>query len=174
MVGPAAKRAAVAQLQAVMSLSERRACSIVGADRKMIRYRPLECVDVEKRAEPLLRPLLCGLPYAARRLGHARPGLPPVRALLIRTPLGPCPLLRRRWPGFVSTTSQLLAKSDFSGSCISYRSSPSRRGPSTQRGFRPFRRPACCLSAIQTASAPGDHFSIPAEWVGLHVEPPPN
>ncbi len=32
MVGPAAKRAAVAHLQAVMSLSERRACSIVGAD----------------------------------------------------------------------------------------------------------------------------------------------
>lgn len=39
MLGPAAKRAAVAQLQAVMSLSERRACSILGADRKMIRYR---------------------------------------------------------------------------------------------------------------------------------------
>ena len=38
MVGPAAKRAAVAHLQAVMSLSERQACSIVGADRKMIRY----------------------------------------------------------------------------------------------------------------------------------------
>ena len=38
MVGPAAKRAAVAHLQAVMSLSERRACSIVEADRKMIRY----------------------------------------------------------------------------------------------------------------------------------------
>ncbi len=39
MVGPAAKREAVAHLQAVMGLSERRACSIVGADRKMIRYR---------------------------------------------------------------------------------------------------------------------------------------
>jgi putative transposase len=37
MVGPAAKRAAVAHLQAVMSLSERRACSIVRADRKMMR-----------------------------------------------------------------------------------------------------------------------------------------
>lgn len=32
MVGPAAKRAAVAHLQAVTSLSERRACSIIGAD----------------------------------------------------------------------------------------------------------------------------------------------
>jgi hypothetical protein len=38
-LGPAAKRAAVAHLQAVMSLSERRACSIVEADRKMIRCR---------------------------------------------------------------------------------------------------------------------------------------
>jgi putative transposase len=37
MVGPVAKREAVAHLQAAMSLSERRACSIVGADRKMIR-----------------------------------------------------------------------------------------------------------------------------------------
>ncbi|MHB0773974.1 hypothetical protein ACYCVF_36560 [Bradyrhizobium sp. 1.29L] len=34
-----AKRAVVAHLQAIMSLSERRACSIVGADWKMIRYR---------------------------------------------------------------------------------------------------------------------------------------
>lgn len=33
MVGPAAKRAAVAHLQAVMSLSERRACSIVVSTR---------------------------------------------------------------------------------------------------------------------------------------------
>jgi len=58
----------------------------------------LERVDVdlvEKRGEPLLLPLPCGLPYAAQRLGHARPGLRPVRALLIRIPLGPCPLLRR-------------------------------------------------------------------------------
>jgi hypothetical protein len=37
MVGPAAKREAVAHLQAVMGLSERRACSFVGADRKMVR-----------------------------------------------------------------------------------------------------------------------------------------
>src|SRR5437879_13862450 len=35
MVGPVAKREAVAHLQAVMGLSERRACDIVGADRKM-------------------------------------------------------------------------------------------------------------------------------------------
>jgi hypothetical protein len=39
MVGPAVQRDAVAHLQAVMGLSERRACSLVGADRKMVRYR---------------------------------------------------------------------------------------------------------------------------------------
>jgi putative transposase len=36
MVGPAAKREAVAHLQAELGLSERRACLIVSADRKMI------------------------------------------------------------------------------------------------------------------------------------------
>jgi hypothetical protein len=39
MVGPAAKRAAVARLQDKMGLSERRACLIVSADRTTIRYR---------------------------------------------------------------------------------------------------------------------------------------
>jgi transposase-like protein len=38
MVGPAAKRDAVVHLRSAMGLSERRACTIVGADRKMIRY----------------------------------------------------------------------------------------------------------------------------------------
>src|SRR5580700_6743693 len=50
---------------------------------------------VEKRGEPLLLPLPCDLPYAVQRLGHAHPGLSPVRALLIRVPLGPCPWLHR-------------------------------------------------------------------------------
>jgi hypothetical protein len=48
---------------------------------------------VEKRGEPLLLPLPCSLPYAVQRLGHACPGLRPVRALLIRVPLSPCPWL---------------------------------------------------------------------------------
>src|SRR5499427_4433990 len=74
-----------------------------------------KCVDVEmveKRGEPLFLPVPCGLPYAAQRLGHALPALGPVRALLVRVSLGPCPLfkpgagswlhrLRRRRPGFV-------------------------------------------------------------------------
>ncbi len=39
MIGPAAKREVVTHLRAVIGLSERRACSIVDADRKMVRYR---------------------------------------------------------------------------------------------------------------------------------------
>src|SRR5215469_14214464 len=45
-----------------------------------------QCVDVEmveKRGEPLFLPVLCILPYAAQRLGHALPALGPVRALLV-------------------------------------------------------------------------------------------
>ena len=59
---------------------------------------------VEERGEPFLLPLPCGLPYAVQRLGHASPALCPVRALLVRVPLGPRPWLhrlRRRLPGFV-------------------------------------------------------------------------
>ena len=59
---------------------------------------------VEERGELLLLPLPCGLPYAGQRLGHANPALSPVRALLIRVPLGPRPWLHRlrsRSPGFV-------------------------------------------------------------------------
>lgn len=99
---------------------------------------------VEKRGEPLLLPLPCGLPYAVQRLGHARPGLRPVCALLISVPLGPFPLLRHlrcRWSGFVRRLPSYYAESDFSGSCIGgYGSSPSRRGPSAPRDFRPTRR----------------------------------
>jgi putative transposase len=45
VVGPAAKREAVAHLQAVLDLSERRACLIAGADRKMVRYRSRRPAD---------------------------------------------------------------------------------------------------------------------------------
>lgn len=54
MLGPAAKREAVAHLQAVMGLSERRACSFVGADRKMIRYQSRRPPETELRGR--LRP----------------------------------------------------------------------------------------------------------------------
>jgi transposase InsO family protein len=66
MVGPAAKRAAVAHLQAVMSLSERRACSIIGADRKMIRYRS------SRPRDAALRGRLRDLANARRRFGYRR------------------------------------------------------------------------------------------------------
>ncbi|UVO33664.1 IS3 family transposase [Bradyrhizobium arachidis] len=66
MVGPAAKRAAVAHLQAVMSLSERRACSIVGADRKMVRYRSSRPPDAA------LRGRLHDLANERRRFGYRR------------------------------------------------------------------------------------------------------
>jgi len=49
MVGPAAKREAVAHLRARLGLSERRACRIVGADRKMVRYRSRRPDDAELR-----------------------------------------------------------------------------------------------------------------------------
>jgi len=45
MVGPAAKREAVAHLKVALGLSQRRACTIVSADRTMIRYRSRRPVD---------------------------------------------------------------------------------------------------------------------------------
>jgi len=66
MVGPAARREAVAHLQAAMGLSERRACSIVGADRKMVRYRS------RRPAEAALRGRLRELANERRRFGYRR------------------------------------------------------------------------------------------------------
>jgi len=66
MVGPAVQRDAVAHLQAVMGLSERRACSIVGADRKMVRYRSCRPSDAELRAR------LRDLANERRRFGYRR------------------------------------------------------------------------------------------------------
>jgi putative transposase len=66
MVGPAAKRAAVVHLQDTMGLSERRACSIVSADRTMIRYRSSRPPDTE------LRGRLRELANERRRFGYRR------------------------------------------------------------------------------------------------------
>jgi putative transposase len=66
MVGPAAKREGVAHLRAAMGLSERRACQIVAADRKMIRYR------TRRPAETQLRERLRDLANARRRFGYRR------------------------------------------------------------------------------------------------------
>src|ERR1700744_3856879 len=66
MVRPAAKREAVAHLQAELGLSERRACKLVDADRKMIRYRSCRPPDTE------LRDQLRELANARRRFGYRR------------------------------------------------------------------------------------------------------
>lgn len=66
MVGPAAKREAVAHLQAVMGLSERRACRIVSADRKMVRYKSCRPPDLALRMQ------LRELANERRRFGYRR------------------------------------------------------------------------------------------------------
>jgi thioredoxin-like negative regulator of GroEL len=66
MVGPAVKRDAVAYLQATMGLSERRACTIVGADRTMVRHQSCRPADTE------LRTRLRELANERRRFGYRR------------------------------------------------------------------------------------------------------
>jgi putative transposase len=66
MVGPAAKREAVAHLRGVLEMSERRACSLVAADRKMIRYRSRRPPETELRAR------LHALANQRRRFGYRR------------------------------------------------------------------------------------------------------
>ena len=66
MVGPVAKREAVAHLRAVMDLSERRACQIVGADRKMVRYQSRRPPETELRGK------LRDLANERRRFGYRR------------------------------------------------------------------------------------------------------
>ena len=66
MVGPAAQRAAVVHLQASFGLSERRACSLIGADRSTIRYRSCRPGDAA------LRGRLRELARERRRFGYRR------------------------------------------------------------------------------------------------------
>jgi hypothetical protein len=65
MVRPAAKREAVAHLRNVLQMSERRACTLVAADRKMVRYRSRRPPDIE------LRTRLRDLANQRRRFGSA-------------------------------------------------------------------------------------------------------
>ncbi|MGH0241815.1 IS3 family transposase [Sinorhizobium meliloti] len=64
MVGPAAKREAVTHLKVTMGLSERRACQIISADRKTVRYR--------SSRPPELRTKLRDLANERRRFGYRR------------------------------------------------------------------------------------------------------
>jgi len=66
MVTPAARREAVAHLRTALEMSERRACTILGASRMTVRYRSLRPPDVE------LRERLKALAHERRRFGYRR------------------------------------------------------------------------------------------------------
>ncbi len=66
MVGPAAKREAVAHLRNRFEMSERRACAMIAADRAMIRYRSIRPDDRALRAR------LRSLAQKRRRFGCRR------------------------------------------------------------------------------------------------------
>lgn len=66
MVTPGVKREAVAHLRSLLGLSERRACRIAGADRKMVRYQAQRAPDTE------LRDRLRELANERRRFGYRR------------------------------------------------------------------------------------------------------
>ena len=66
MVTPAVKREAVAHLKTHLGLSERRACQIAGADRKMVRYQSQRAPDTA------LRGRLRDLANERRRFGYRR------------------------------------------------------------------------------------------------------
>ncbi|GHE05139.1 hypothetical protein GCM10008024_34880 [Allgaiera indica] len=63
---PAVKREAVAHLRAQFRLSERRACRIAGADRKMVRYQ------TQRAPDTALRGRLRELANERRRFGYRR------------------------------------------------------------------------------------------------------
>ncbi|MEQ5872635.1 IS3 family transposase [Sagittula sp. NFXS13] len=66
VVTPAVKREAVAHLKALLGLSERRACRIAGAERKMVRYQ------AQRAPDTVLRRRLRELANERRRFGYRR------------------------------------------------------------------------------------------------------
>jgi putative transposase len=66
MVTPAAQREAVAHLRTVHGMSERRACTVIAADRKTIRYRSRRPDDAA------LRVRIRELAAERRRFGYRR------------------------------------------------------------------------------------------------------
>ena len=66
MVGSGAKREAVTHLRSVLEMSERRACTLIAADRTMIRYRSRRPPDTALRAR------LRELANERRRFGYRR------------------------------------------------------------------------------------------------------
>jgi putative transposase len=85
MVTPGAKREAVAHAREHHGLSERRACSLVGVSRRVIRYQPTRVDDAPLRAR--LRELAAERRrFGYRRLGYllAREGMTPNHKKLLR------------------------------------------------------------------------------------------
>jgi putative transposase len=66
MVTPAAKREAVAHLQAPLDVSERRACRVIAVDRSLIRYQSRRPDNAD------LRKKLRDLAHQRRRFGYRR------------------------------------------------------------------------------------------------------
>ena len=66
MVGPVAKREAVAHLKDQFQMSERRACKLIKADRKMVRYQSI------RSPETALRERLRSIANERRRFGYRR------------------------------------------------------------------------------------------------------
>lgn len=66
MVTPAARREAVAHLRESLEVSERRACTMIAADRSVVRYRSRRPDDTE------LRGRLRELAGQRRRFGYRR------------------------------------------------------------------------------------------------------
>ena len=66
MVTPAVKREAVAHLKDAHEMSERRACSVIGCDRMMVRYRS------RRPDDPRLCDRLLALAKERRRFGYRR------------------------------------------------------------------------------------------------------
>ena len=66
MVTPAARREAVAHLQALLDVSERRACRVIAADRTVIRYQS------RRDDDGALREKLRDLAHQRRRFGYRR------------------------------------------------------------------------------------------------------
>ena len=66
MVTPAAKREAVAHLQALLDVSERRACRVIAVDRTSVRYRSRRADDSD------LREKMRVLAHQRRRFGYRR------------------------------------------------------------------------------------------------------
>jgi len=102
MVTPAARRSAVAHAREAFGLSERRACSIVGVARRIIRYRSRRPDDAPIRAR--LRELAAERRrFGFRRLGIllAREGIEMNRKKLLRLYREEKLAVRRRGAGSV-------------------------------------------------------------------------